>query len=67
MCASALVKAGVGALIFGAPHEPHMDPDLDVATVFAHASSPPGVTGGVLAAEAAAQITSYRGTSRPVD
>ena len=67
MCASALVKAGVGSLIYGAPHEPHMDPDLDVAEVFAHASTPPIVTGGVLATEAAAQIEGFRGTAAPVD
>lgn len=67
MCASALVKAEVGALIYGAQHEGHMDPDLGVADVFARSSTPPRVTGGVLAAEAAAQIARYRGTSPPVD
>lgn len=67
MCASALVKAEVGALIYGAPHEPHMDPDLDVASVFSHAINPPLVTRGVLAAEAAAQIATYRRAAAPVD
>ena len=67
MCASALVKVAVGALIYGAAHEPHMDPDLGVAEVFARASTPPTVTGGVLAARAAAQIAGNRGTARPVD
>jgi tRNA(adenine34) deaminase len=69
MCASALVKAAVEALIYGAPHEPHMDPDLDVASVFARATTPPRVTGGVLATEAAAQIARYRASSEvdPID
>ena len=69
MCASALVKAEVGALIYGAPHESNMDPDLDVATVFARARHPPSVTAGVLAAESAAQIAGSRATSDagPID
>ena len=69
MCASALVKTEVGALIYGAPHEPHMDPDLDVATVFARAPRPPHVTAGVLAEESAAQIASIRAAAEvpPVD
>lgn len=69
MCASALVKAEVGALIYGAPHEPHMDPDIGVTDVFARARRPPVVTAGVLAAEAAEQISAFRraGEGRPVD
>lgn len=69
MCASALVKAEVGALIYGAPHEPHMDPDLDVAAVFSRARRAPQVTAGILAEEAAAQIASFRASSgaRPAD
>ena len=60
MCASALVKAEVGSLIYGAPHEPHMDPDLDVASVFARARHPPVITAGILASEAAAQVSAVR-------
>lgn len=69
MCASALVKAEVGALIYGAPHEPHMDPDLGAAEVFAHSRRPPRVTAGTLAGEAAGQISASRGASEggPVD
>ena len=69
MCASALVKAEVGALIYGAPHESHMDPNLDVAAVFAHARHPPSVTAGVRAAESAAQIAAFRSSSdaEPID
>ena len=64
MCASALVKTEVGSLIYGASHEPHMDPDLDAATVFAAARRPPRVTAGVLAGEAAAAIASFRAVGR---
>lgn len=69
MCASALVKAELGALVYGAPHEPHLDPDLAVADVFARARRPPRVTAGVLADEAAAQIATARAAAPepPVD
>ena len=68
MCASALVKAEVGKLLYGAPHEPHMDPDIDVAAVFGHARRPPEVIPGILAAEAAAQIATFRSAGgEPVD
>jgi tRNA(adenine34) deaminase len=67
MCASALVKAGVGALIYGAAHEPHMDPDLGVADVFARARNAPRVTAGVRAHEAAAQIAGFREARPPPD
>ena len=69
MCASALVKAEVGALVYGAVHEPHMDPDLGVADVFASSQDPPRVTAGILAREAAAQIAAFRAasSSSPID
>lgn len=69
MCASALVKAEIAALIYGAPHEPHMDPDLGVAEIFAHARRPPRVTAGRLAGEASGQIGAIRGASPglPID
>ena len=69
MCASALVKAEVGKLVYGARHEPHMDPDLDAAAVFARSRRPPGVTAGIRAEEAAAQIAQARAAaaSLPVD
>ena len=69
MCASALVKAAPAELVFGAPHEPHMDPDLAVADVFARARRPPRITPGILAAEAAAQIAHFRASSSssPID
>ena len=67
MCASALVKAGIGAWIYGAAHEPHMDPDLDVAAVFARAAHPPRVTAGVIADASAAQIATFREALPPPD
>ena len=60
MCASALVKAAISELVYGAPHEPHLDPDLAVADVFARARRPPRVTAGILAPEAAAEIAAFR-------
>jgi tRNA(adenine34) deaminase len=69
MCASALVKVQVGALIYGAPHEPHMDPALGVDEVFARARHAPKVTAGVLAEESARQVAALRGSSDapPID
>jgi len=60
MCASALVKAAPEWVVFGAAHEPHMDPDLGITDVFARARRPPRVSAGVLADETAAQISRYR-------
>ena len=65
MCASAIVKAAPTHLVYGAPHEPHMDPDLGVADVFARAHRPPRVTAGILAPESAAQIALFRSASEP--
>jgi tRNA(adenine34) deaminase len=65
MCASALVKADVGELLYGAPHEPHMEPDLPVTEVFARATTPPRVRAGVLASETAAQIAALRAAAGP--
>jgi hypothetical protein len=63
------VKAEVGALIYGAPHEPHIDPDIDVAAIFASSRRPPQVTAGIRADEAAAQIAAFRAASslEPID
>jgi tRNA(adenine34) deaminase len=65
MCASAIVKAAPSTLVYGAPHEPHMDPDLDVAEVFARARRPPRVIAGILAQESAADIASFRSAHEP--
>ena len=63
MCASAIVKAQVGRLVYGAPHEQQMNPNLGVADVVARSANPPRVTAGVLADEAAAQIAALRAAS----
>ena len=67
MCASALVKAAISELAYGASHEPHLDPSLSVDEVFARASRPPRVTAGILATEAAAEITAFRELQPPPD
>jgi tRNA(adenine34) deaminase len=69
MCASAIVKAEPAELIYGAGHEPHMDPDLGVSDVFARSRRPPQVTAGVLADEATAQIAMFRAARElpPID
>lgn len=67
MCASALVKAAVTELVYAAPHEAHHDPDLAVAEVFARARRSPGITAGILAAEAAAEIAAFRAELPPPD
>jgi tRNA(adenine34) deaminase len=67
MCASAIVKAAPSTLVYGASHEPHMDPDLGVADVFARARRPPRVIAGILADESASQIASFRSGSPAID
>lgn len=44
MCASALVKAGVAEIVYGAPHEPHMDPLLPLDVVVAASRHRPRIT-----------------------
>lgn len=67
MCLSAIVKAGIGELVYGAPHEPHLDPYLPAADVLARTARPPTVIGGILADEAAARIRAARDGGEPVD
>jgi tRNA(adenine34) deaminase len=67
MCLSALIKSGIARLVYGAPHEPHLDPYLPAADVLARARCPPAVTGGVLGDECADQIRAYREGTPPVD
>lgn len=67
MCLSAIVKAGIGELVYGAPHEPHLDPYLPAADVLARTARPPTVIGGILADEAAARIRAARDGSESVD
>ena len=60
MCASALVKARVGTIVFGAPHEPHMDPAIGLADVIARSTHAVNLVGPVLAGECAAAIAGCR-------
>ena len=66
MCASALVKARVGTILFGAPHEPHMDPDIDARTVVSRSRYQVSLIGPVLGDECAREIAAARaGTPAP--
>jgi tRNA(Arg) A34 adenosine deaminase TadA len=67
MCMSALVKARVAAVHFGAPHEPHMDPDLPAAEVVRRSRHLVELRGGILAGECRAQIAAARRHGPPVD
>lgn len=67
MCLSAIVKAGIVELVYGAPHEAHLDPYLPAVDVLARTARPPKVTGGILADEAAARIRAAREGTDPVD
>ena len=60
MCASALVKARVAVLVFGAPHEGHMDPAIGLAELGAGSRHRPALLGPILAVECAAQIHAAR-------
>ena len=62
MCASALVRAEIELLLYGASRPPGTDPDLGVADVFGRASRPPHITAGIRAAEASAQIAGAQAT-----
>ncbi len=67
MCLSAIVKSGIAEIVFGAPHEPHLDPYLPAVDVLARTKRPPQVTGGILADECAAQIRAARVGTEAVD
>jgi tRNA(adenine34) deaminase len=67
MCLSALIKARVGAVVFGAPHEPHIDPAIAAAELVARSRHPMTLVGGILAAECAAQIAAARTTTPTAD
>lgn len=67
MCASALVKARIGVIVFGAPHEPHMDPEIGIAELVARSRHRVRLVGPVLADECAAAIAHARGSTPVVD
>ena len=60
MCASALVKARVATIVFGAPHEGHMDPAIGLVEVIARSRHRPQLVGPILADECAALIHAAR-------
>jgi len=66
MCLSALIKSRVATIVYGAPHEPHIDPAIDAAEMVARARHHVTLVGGVLAEECAARIAAARaGTAAP--
>ena len=67
MCLSAMVKARVAAITFGAPHEPHIDPPIPAEEIVRRSHHHVELTGGVLAAECAAQIATARTDPTAVD
>ncbi len=64
MCLSALVKSRVAGIVYGAPHEPHIDPAIDAAELIARSRHPVELVGGILADACAAGIATAR-TVRP--
>ena len=67
MCGSALVKARVGTIVFGAPHEAHMDPAVGLAELVARSAHRVALIGPVLAHESAAQIAAARSATPAPD
>ena len=67
MCFSAIVKAQIAELVYGAPHEPHLDPYLPAVDVLARTRRPPRVVAGILAAECVEQIRAAREGTERVD
>ena len=67
MCLSAMVKARVAAITFGAPHEPHIDPPIAAEEIVRRSRHHLELSGGVLAAECAAQIATARTEAAAVD
>jgi tRNA(Arg) A34 adenosine deaminase TadA len=67
MCVSALIKARVAAIHYGAPHEPHMDPPITAAELIGRSHHAVSVSGGILAEACAAQIHAAREGVDPPD
>ena len=67
MCLSAMVKARVAAITFGAPHEPHIDPPIAAEEIVGRAHHRIELRAGVLADECAAQIRAARGVAAAPD
>lgn len=56
MCTTALMKAKITRLYYGAPSESTMEPNITMEAIIAMASYPIEAHGGILAEECAAQI-----------
>ena len=56
MCATALIKAKITSLCYGAPCEDTMIPNITIDEVIAKTPFPIEVRGGILAEECAEQI-----------
>lgn len=60
MCASALVKSRVAMILYGASHEPHIDPAIGAEELVRRSRHPIELVGGILADACAAQIAAAR-------
>ncbi len=67
MCMSAIIKAGIRHVYYGAPHESHLDPYLPAADVAAKAKEPIHLHPGILAESCAQQIAEARAVKPPLD
>jgi tRNA(adenine34) deaminase len=67
MCASALIKARIATVVYGAPHEPHMDPPVGLVELAARAHHRVEVIGPVLPDACARAIASARETAPAPD
>jgi tRNA(adenine34) deaminase len=60
MCASAVIRAGVREVYYGAPFEPHTNPAITYEGLEPHCRNPIRVIGGILADECMTQIEQGR-------
>jgi len=67
MCMSAIIKAGIRDVYYGAPHESHLNPYLPAAEVAARSKEPVNLHPGILAEDCARQIAEARAARPPVD
>ena len=63
MCLSALVKSRAATVVYGAPHEAHIDPSISAAEVVERSTHPLDLIGGILATECASQVRAARAGS----
>ena len=60
MCLSALVKSRVATILYGAPHEPHIDPAIAADEIVRRSRHRVELIGGILAERCAVQIAAAR-------